>query len=108
MKKILIILFTLLICTNVIAAGYQNGQVVQILTRSNDGLTWFYLSGTASGHPTCATNTYWILPNPSTEIGKRQLSTLMAAKAQGLPVTVFGTNTCTTWGDGEDALVIVY
>jgi len=35
--------------------------------------------------------------------GKQMLAMLLAARAQGQAITVVGSNSCTRWGDGEDA-----
>lgn len=83
-------------------AGQQSGFVKDIYVRDSDGLILVDLWGTASGHPTCALQTYWIIANESSETGKRLYAMLLTAEASGHPVTIIGKNTCNRWADGED------
>jgi hypothetical protein len=53
-------------------------------------------------HPACAYQPYWIIPNETTESGKRLFATLLAALVSGHKVTIQGKNTCSRWPDGED------
>ena len=88
------------------AAGTQTGTVVNLFVRDSDGLIWVDVSGTASGHPSCATATYWIIPSETTDTGKTLYATLLAAKLSGHSVTITGKNSCTRWFDGEDIEVV--
>ena len=45
---------------------------------------------------------YWIVPNETTDSGKRLFATLLAALISGHRITIHGKNTCTRWPDGED------
>lgn len=90
------------------AAGQHTGQITQIETRASDGLVYFYVSGTASGRPACATKPYWILKDENSAAGKRQLAVLLMARETGRQVIVGGTNACTRWTDGEDVDYIRY
>lgn len=84
------------------AAGEQTGHITSLITRSSDNLIYFYLSGTASGRPACATYRYWMIKDEASDTGKRQFAMLMAAYLSGRQVAVTGAGTCTRWGDGED------
>jgi hypothetical protein len=83
-------------------AGNVTGTVSHVLVRQSDGLTYFYIAGTATGKPSCATNTYWIVMNENSTAGKGILALMMAGQASGKTVSIYGNNTCTRWPDGED------
>ena len=101
MKKILALALAL-VTLPAMAAGTQTGNIVDIYVRDSDGLLLVSLTGTASGHPSCATAAYWIIPSETTDTGKTLYATLLAAKLSGHSVTIAGKNTCTRWFDGED------
>lgn len=84
------------------AAGTHTGQVSALLVRQSDGLTYFYLSGVATGRPQCATLPYWMIRDENSAGGKKQLAMLMIAQASGKAVTVYGSGACARWRDGED------
>lgn len=86
-------------------AGTQTGKVTQILV-NDAGVHYFYLEGAASGKPSCATLTYWMIKDENSTAGKSQFSILLTAQASGRPVYVVGKNTCTRWSDGEDVSFI--
>ena len=70
----------------------------------SDGLHWFVLEGVHSNKPSCAANqNYWMIKNENSQAGKTQISMLIAAHSAGRSVAVDGANSCTRWGDGEDA-----
>jgi hypothetical protein len=83
-------------------AGTQTGFVKDIYIRESDGLILVDLFGTASGHPVCAQQPYWVIPNESSETDKRLLALLLAAQLSSRYVTIIGTDTCSRWPDGED------
>ena len=83
-------------------AGTQAGYIKDIYIRDSDGLILVDLFGTASGHPVCAQQPYWIIPNESSETGKRLLALLLAAQLSSRYITIQGKDTCSRWGDGED------
>ena len=87
-------------------AGTVEGTIDTVLVRESDGLTYFMISGTATGKPACATNTYWMIRDENSEAGKKQFSMVLAAKMAGATVKVVGANTCTRWVDGEDVLTL--
>ena len=61
------------------------------------------MSGTAADRPSCALGqTYWMIKDENTVVGKSQLSMLLTAYASGKTVGVTGSGTCKRWGDGED------
>jgi hypothetical protein len=75
--------------------------------RATDGLTYFYLDGpAATGKPSCATGTYWIIKNETTAVGKQHLAMLLLAQTTGRTVNVSGFGECSRWWDGEDAAEI--
>ncbi|WP_431287700.1 hypothetical protein [Roseateles chitinivorans] len=83
-------------------AGSQTGKIKSLSVRASDGLVYFVLEGQPNGRPTCATGAYWMIRAEDSTTGKRQLATLLTARAMGQPVTVSGFNTCVRWFDGED------
>ena len=84
-------------------AGSQKGTVVNLTVRTSDGLIWVELSGTPADRPQCALQqTYWMIPNETSDAGKRIYALLLSAQASGRLVQIFGSNTCNRWLDGED------
>ena len=84
-------------------AGTQVGTVKDIFVRDSDGLIWVDLNGTASDRALCAqVTTYWMIPNETTDTGKRLYAMLLSAQLAGRVVTIHGKNTCDRWLDGED------
>jgi hypothetical protein len=59
------------------------------------------VSGTASGQPSCATDSRFAF-NPGTEEGKAFLSLLVMAKALEKTVQIFGTTSCNITGLPEN------
>jgi|GEM_PF-1200821 len=84
------------------AGGVVTGTVQQVLVRASDGLVYTVINGSASGQPSCATHTYWIIMNETSDAGHKQYALLLQAQASGARVTIYGNGTCTRWGDGED------
>lgn len=66
------------------------------------GAVLFHTSTARVDVPTCAAGqtTRWAI-DTNTAAGKAQLAGLLSAHATGKKVQVFGTNTCTIWGDTE-------
>ena len=85
-----------------LAASLQTGQVTTIIVRARDGLIYLYVSGTATGHPPCATGGYWMIKDENSNAGKQQLPVLIAAQAANRTVTLTGMNTCARWVNGEN------
>lgn len=113
-RGILLAWLLIMHCTPVSAARTAVGVVSSVITRSSDGLVFFYVNGTTTGDtPTCTFNptagintTYWIIPSEGTTVGKNLIAALMMAKTTGRAVRVTGTGNCTRWYDGEDVLMI--
>jgi hypothetical protein len=90
------------------AVGSQTGVVTTILNRNSDGLLYFYMSGSVTGRPACATISYWIIKDENSNSGKKLFALLLLARQSGQEITVKGAGTCTRWGDGEDVDAIVF
>lgn len=88
------------------AAGTVTGTVASVLVRQSDGLTYFYVNGTASGQPGCATSTYWMISGETSDAGHKLYAMLLEAKISGALIIVTGAGTCIRWPDGEDVLVV--
>lgn len=112
MKRVLLVLVVLvgLLSTSLqLFASSQVGKVTRILVRASDGLTYFYLdSPRPEGKPECARNNYWMIKDENSEVGKKQYSMLLAARSTGQNITIYGFDTCSRWGDGEDVDSIVF
>ena len=86
-------------------AGSQTGFVKDLYVRDSDGLIFVDLFGPSDfrvQHPACAWRPYWIIPNETSDSGKRLFATLLAALISGHKVTIQGKDTCTRRPDGED------
>lgn len=90
------------------ADGIQTGTVTNLYVRAADGLIYFTLSGTPSGHPTCATGGFWVLKDENSNVGKQQFAMLLTARAQGSPITVWGAGVCKRWLDDEDVNLLFF
>jgi len=98
--KILIV--TCLLFSPTTFAGTITGTVIWVIARASDGLTYVQLNGTASGQPSCAKGTYFIVRDETSDIGHKQYAMLLLAQATGARLTIWGTGFCTRWADGED------
>jgi hypothetical protein len=84
-------------------ASTKTGSVDKIYIRSSDGLVYVELTGESTKKPLCAQNhSYYMIKDENSGTGKRQLALLMLAVATGKKVTIYGNDSCTRWGDGED------
>lgn len=93
---------------NAHAAGQVQGTVKYLIQRASDGLAYVVINGTPTGtRPACATGSYWMIANESSEAGKKQFAMLLAAYASKSVVQITGMNTCTRWPDGEDIETIL-
>ena len=84
-------------------AGSQLGKVTALRVRDYDGLIWVNIEGGPYyDKPTCAKFNDWMIKNENSEVGKRHHAMLLSALAAGTRVQIYGSNTCTRWGDGEN------
>lgn len=85
-------------------AARQSGFVKDLYVRDSDGLIFVDLSGSidfGDPHP-CGTRSSWIVPDETTDSGRRLFATLLAALISGHKVTIQGKDTCTRSSEGED------
>ena len=77
-------------------------SVVSNLHFMPNGAVLFQTSTARADVPACAAGqtARWAI-DTNTAAGKAQLAGLLTAHAMGQGVQVFGTNTCTIWGDTE-------
>lgn len=87
-------------------ASDVTGAVKSILVRSSDGLHYFFIEGSRSARPACATGNYLIIKDEHSDAGKTQVAMLMSAQMAGKNVRVEGSGACTRWLDGEDVLTL--
>ena len=76
-----------------VASG-QTSKVSSVGGDNSGGSYAFYLTGTRSGKPSCATDDNWSIPNPSSDNAKALLSMVLTAFAAGKTVQVQGTGAC--------------
>lgn len=82
----------------------QHATIVKMHVRRSIGeVVFLQLSVAPTGSPSCATAAWtWHFSFPtSTEAGKKLLAMLLAAQAQGAPVTIDGTGTCSDYAGVE-------
>ncbi|MEX0139531.1 hypothetical protein MRBLMS1_000288 [Massilia sp. LMS1-1-1.1] len=101
-----VLAFLFAIQCNPAYAGEQVGKIVSITVRSVDGLISFTMENTATGKPACAKYSYWLIADENSVTGKQQLAMLLTARASGQVISVFGSNTCVRWSDGENVVGI--
>lgn len=82
-----------------LASNNSAGQITYLQTRSN-GIVIFYMTGTRTTPPACATQARWTFDANSTG-GQAMLATLLTAYARRDLVAVWGTGTCLVWSDTE-------
>ena len=89
-------------------ASEQAGRVTSVSVRASDGLILFYLDGTRTAKPACATLNYWMIKAENSEAGKRQFAALITARETGRQIKITGAGACTRWADGEDVVTLAY
>jgi hypothetical protein len=89
-------------------AGNAYGTITSVTAElsASGGAFFVYLSVPDSSAPTSATQTSAFVLNPTTDIGKAQIATILEAKAAGTPVGILGNNTCNISGAAEDILYV--
>ncbi|BFM10137.1 hypothetical protein R50072_02900 [Simiduia litorea] len=103
-------LFAFSLClSSLTSAGQQTGFVSALHVRASDGLTYFFLNGSAMADaPACATHGYWMIKDETSKAGERQYALLLAAAAAKKEISVVGMNSCSRWSDGEDVNAITW
>ena len=84
------------------AFGSAQGTVFRLHVRASDGLVYVYLNGNRINRPPCAVQSYWIIRDETSAVGKQQLALLMLAQTTGRSVIIQGSGLCTRFTDGED------
>lgn len=93
-------IFTLLTAAQpVLASNNTAGQITYLQTRAN-GVVIFYMTGTRTTPPACATQARWAFDG-STAGGQAMLATLLTAYARRDLVAVWGNDLCSAWPDTE-------
>jgi len=85
-------------------AAKHTGFVQNLYVRDSDGLISVDLTGGSDfldTHP-CGTRYTWVVPDETTDSGKRFFATLLAALISGNKITIQGKSTCTRSSEGED------
>lgn len=84
------------------ASMITQGKVLRIVMRASDGLTYVIVDGTRTTTPTCATQSFFVVKELTSESGKAQLAMLMTSYSSGRLVAVYGSGTCTRYYNAED------
>ncbi len=72
------------------------------------GQVIFYVSGSRSGMPSCATaGNRWAFSG-NNGAGQVTMSIILIAYSSGKPLTIIGTGACDVWGDTETVSYISY
>ena len=87
-------------------AGETTGKVNLLYIHGYNDFILFSMTSSQPSFASCAVTGRYAI-STSTQQGKNILSTVLAAKAANLTITVGGKNTCTTHGDAEDINGIV-
>jgi hypothetical protein len=93
-------------------AGFSNafggGMVSQayvfaITAQEYGGTGQFFVSVNQpiTGGPSCAIQPMKFVINASTDAGKAQIATVLAAQSASRPISILGTGSCDVWGDTE-------
>jgi hypothetical protein len=83
------------------AAGHSTLAMISEVLHMSNGVVLFSHNGQRSGAPACATLTGRFAIDGSTVGGRVQVAGLLSAVARSKAITVFGTGTCSAWGDTE-------
>jgi hypothetical protein len=100
MKKILVA--SCLMAASLFAhAGNSEGPVSDYIMSAQGKL--FFIAGAQVSRPSCSTMGAWAVDLAGTNAagGRGILAVIIAAKAAGKSIKVFGTGTCDVWGDRE-------
>ncbi|RYY75042.1 MAG: hypothetical protein EOO52_12090 [Gammaproteobacteria bacterium] len=87
-------------------AGETTGKVNLLYVHGYNDFILFSMISAQPGFASCAVTGRYAI-STSTQQGKNIFSTILAAKAANLTITVSGKSTCTTHGDAEDISAIV-
>ncbi len=87
-------------------AGETTGKVKLLFIHAYNDTILFTMETTQPNLAACAVTGRYAI-STSSQQGKNILSSILAAKAAGLSITVSGRNTCTTHGDAEDINAVV-
>ncbi|SDD73466.1 hypothetical protein SAMN05444678_12062 [Sphingomonas sp. YR710] len=76
------------------AASDQAGKITTIGGDSFGGPFVFYMAGSRTAKPACATDDAWAIPSPTTDNAKGLLSIAITAYAAGKTLSVHGQGSC--------------
>jgi hypothetical protein len=90
------------------AAGTYVGTITNVEGYGeNTNAVFVLINGTVSGSPSCATQNYRFVLNPSNASGQALLAIALSALARNVTVTITGSGTCSIWGDTESILLLL-
>jgi hypothetical protein len=78
------------------ASEQPTAFITAISVDNNGGPYVFLASGARTAKPSCATDDFWAISNPTGDNAKAMLANIMTAKALGRQVHVAGTGSCDT------------
>jgi hypothetical protein len=81
----------------------SNAPITAITAQDYGGTAQFFVSVNqpVTGAPSCAIQAMKFVINGSTDAGKAQIATVLAAQSAGHNISILGTGTCDVWGDTE-------
>jgi hypothetical protein len=90
------------------AAGTYVGTIVNVEGYGeNTNAVFVIINGTVGGSPpSCGTQNYRFVLNPSNASGQALLAITLSALARNVAVSIIGSGTCSIWGDTESILLL--
>jgi hypothetical protein len=80
------------------SSSFASSQPVAVITAisidNNGGPYVFLASGARTAKPSCATDDFWAISDPTGDNAKAMLANIMTASALGKQIRVEGTGTC--------------
>lgn len=89
-------------------AGSQTGYIKSLYVRDSDGLIFVDVFGWRDFeiYDGQCRRSHWIVPNETTDSGKRLFATLLEALITGHKIRIQGNYTCTRSSEGEDIVSV--
>jgi hypothetical protein len=101
------ILFSVACCfagSTIAKASTMAGTVSEVLVDNSGGPYAFYLNGSRTTPPACATDTAWVITTPGGDNAKAMFAAILTASVIGRTVNVAGTGTCPSVAPTRDSV----
>lgn len=99
--RVRFVLLSMLAIASIANAGQAGPVKFKNVHFMPNGVVIAYVEGARSNAPACATESIRFAVNGTTPGGKLQVAGLLTAYTSGKAVAIYGTGTCTAWGDTE-------